>query len=87
MWAKNLYRYFSVRQMTKQNITVPLITLIVSTPSLSKSKHIYEYELTILSDCLVYNPSVLAGARDDELQHDGQLAPGTPTQTLALQSQ
>ena len=31
VWAKNLYRYFSVRQMTKQNITVPLITLLVST--------------------------------------------------------
>ena len=30
IWWKNLARYFAVRQMTKQNVTVPLMTLLVS---------------------------------------------------------
>ena len=30
VFMKNLKRYFVVRQMTKQNVSVPLITLFVS---------------------------------------------------------
>ena len=30
IWLTNLRRYFAVRQMTKQNVTTPLMTLLVS---------------------------------------------------------
>ena len=31
IWMRSLQRYFVVRQMTKQNVTIPLLTLLVST--------------------------------------------------------
>ena len=40
IWWKNFHRYFVVRQMTKQNVSVPLITLCVSP---SKSNQLCYY--------------------------------------------
>ena len=37
IWWKNFNRYFVVRQMTKQNVSVPLITLFVSHWQVRKS--------------------------------------------------
>ncbi len=45
VWWKNLNRYFVVRQMTKQNVSLPLVTLLVCTPL----SHLIPSDFLILS--------------------------------------
>ena len=81
VWWKNMARYFTVRQLTKQNVSIPLWTCFVSIIIIEvklSNKRSHTFASVGLHSHLDGLPNLC------QLLHERPLAPGFPAHALAL---